>query len=472
MYQLNPLIKKYIIYSLFFIALIVAMWLLYTFLTTASVDITTNNPKNVISIEETRPEHKTINTGGATGHLKIRLHTGTYTITVKNGYASAQQIISLGIGDSKKVTITVNDQANKQGVLEAVTNLGAYETVADNTSVKFLDRNHNPAKLYQIDSSNILTNIAPNLSFDSISWADTSFGVGRMGDQLMTIEGTTVTNLTTPVTAKTFTVAPNKDVYISDGQALYRGSTGHNFTKVLSAEPASQIKLIAASNDAVLLTDKFNDSNRESELVVLHKDGSKNTTDGDIYEGQWSKSGKYLATTGDTSTIFNDKLQKVVSLPINNVLALTWMDDNNLAYAEGNLIWKFSVDSHQATVLATTSNGVGAVSQMRVSQDGSSLYVAVQNPDTSNGYTFYLARYKLNSDITVNPLLQKISLVLPNTPIDGCSVGYVNFTKITVTITAIDRIQQLCIDATKTYLQGYDINPDSVNLQFIPVGAS
>lgn len=466
---IDPTVKKYLKYGLIGIAGLLMVWLIYTFLTTASVQIITNDQKNIVSIQQTAPQQKSIDIGNVTGNFSTRLATGSYIVTVKNDYASAQQIFTLGIGDSKKVTVNVDTQANTPGVLEPVSDLGAYDVVADKSSVKFIDRNKSPTFLYSIDSNNALTIVAPNTSYDTIAWANSSYGVGRIGSQLQTIQGSTIADLKTPVAADkaTFAVAPNHDVYLSDGSGLYRQSDGQNFTKVMTADSQSQIKIVSASSNSVLLTEKSTDTNREGELTVLHKNDTKNTTNGELYEGAWSKSGKYLAVSGDTSAIFDSNLKKIVNLPINNVNNLVWMSDNDLVYAQSNLLWKFSLDTRRATVLATTNSGVGSISQIALSDDGSSLYVSIQNADSTNGYTFYLTRYKFNTKVVISPLLQKLGLALPNSPIDGCYDGYANFNQPTVTVTAIASIEQLCLDATKTYLQGYGVNTDPLKFQFV-----
>jgi hypothetical protein len=462
-------VKKYIIYFVLFVVSIFIAWIVTILLTTTTLEVTTNNQKNSLTLEEMSPERRSIDLGTKPGNFKKRLHTGTYIVTVKYGYASSQQTIILKAGEDKKVTINLNTQVNQSGSLQNITSLGAFNIVADTSSVRFIDRNQTPAKLYTLDSSNSLKGIIPNISFDSISWADTSYGVGRIGSQLLAIDGMSTKDITLPTKLSTFTIAPNHDVYITNGQYLYRGQAANNFKNILSADDGSEIKIVSASNDSVLLSEKFNDSNREGKLITLSKDGNKNEITKQVYEGVWSRSGKYLAITGDTSTVYDAHLKKITDLPINNVGALAWIDDSNIAYADSNLIWKFSVDSRQSAVLATTSNGVGTVSQMTMSQDGKSLYVAVQNPSTSNGYTFYLARYIFNQTITTDPILQKLSLILPNTPATGCTTDYVNFTKPTVVVSSIGSIRQFCIDQTKKYLQGYKIDINTIMIQFIDI---
>lgn len=472
MYNLDPKIKTYVKYFLYATVFMVLMWFLYSFLTTASVEIVTNDQNNTIIIRQTSPQQKEIDMGNKTGNVKKRLATGTYTATVKNGYNSAQQIFTLSIGDFKKITINVDKHVDKASVLEPISDLGAYSIVADKNSVKFLNRNVNPAKLYSIDNSNTVKNINPNYNFDIVSWADTSFGVGHMGYQLYTIKNDVVESVSTPVSAntiKTFSVAKNQDVYISDGRAIYRGVKAKDFNKIYTAPEKTNVELFKASDNAVAFSEKADNSNREGNLAVINKSGVKHSVDGGAYESAWSKNGKYIVTSGDSSTIFNDKLEKVVNLPIGNVSGLTWIDDNTLIYSQANLVWKFSVDTRSSEVIAMTNNGVGTISEITSSADDASLYISVQNPDITNGYTFYLARYKLNSKPILDPLLQKVSLILPNTPVDGCSIGYANLNKLTITMSSVDRIQQLCIDSTKNYLKLYNVDSNSLNFQFIPV---
>lgn len=466
---IDPKVKRYIILGAIALVVIIIVWVLVNYLTTSPITIQTNDTNNGISIQETSPKYKAIQVGKGKKVYTINLHGGRYVITAKNGYASAQEVLNLGrMGHKKTVTVNVDNKANQEGALEVVSDLGAYSVIANADTVRFIDRNQNPTKLYQIDSNNQLTPLAPGVSFDKISWADITFGVGSAGGKLKAIDGTTVTDLSTPVTAQTYTVAPNKDVYVSDGSNLYRGSNGMNFKKVYTADSGKQIQIISASNDTVLLAGKPSDSTREGELIAFHKDGSKQEIDGEAYEGVWSSSGKYVAVTGSTSTIFNNKLQKVVDLPIANVAALSWIDNDTITYADANLVWQFSVSTRQATVLATTSEGAGTVSELAPSSDGSSLYVVIQNANSINGYSFYLTRYRFNKPANADPLLQKVSLALPNTPVYGCSVGYVNFTKLSVTVRAAAADQQSCTAAARDYLQSYNINPNAVALEFVP----
>lgn len=465
----NPQRKRYIILGAVLVFLLLVFWLVYNLLTTSHITILTNDKASTISIQETSPQYKTIKVGTGQTKYKLDLHKGSYTVNAKDNYASAQQIITLGtMGHSRTVTINVDTKANQLGALENVTDLGAHSIIADASSIRFIDSNQSPTKLYQIDASNTLTPLANGVSFDSISWADISFGIGKAGTTFLAINGTNATILNLPITATTYAVAPNHDVYISDGASVYRGAGGTKFTRVFNADSGKQLKVMAASNNSVLLSSMSSGSDREGDLISLHKNGSKDEIDGEAYEGAWTASGAYLAISGDTNGIFNDKLQKVADTPLANVNALAWINNDTLAYADNNLVWRYTVSSRQANVLVTTRTGVGSVSEIAPSSDGSSLYISVQNPSTVNGFSYYLTRYRFNTTPTTNPVLQKVSLVLPNTPMYGCSVGYVNFTKLTVTATADASIQQACIAATQSYLQSYDIDPNTTPIQFIP----
>jgi hypothetical protein len=133
----------------------------------------------------------------------------------------------------------------------------------------------------------------------------------------------------------------------------------------------------------------------------------------------------------------------------------TWLDDNTVLYGINDQLWKYDLPSGSASVIAKLGD-TGQVSQIAPSKDGAYVYISVQKTNTSDGLGFELVRLGLRNQ-PISPALQKIRLLIPNL-VNGCALGYTNFTHPTITTQGSSSSRDLCIQNAKDYLQPYGVD--------------
>jgi hypothetical protein len=78
---------------------------------------------------------------------------------------------------------------------------------------------------------------------------------------------------------------------------------------------------------------------------------------------------------------------------------------------------------------------------------------------------FYLVRIAGGHE-TPSSLEEQLEVFLPNT-INGCSLGYTNFSSLVVTVISAPGSEQTCLDVAHSYLQEYGVNPSGLNFNSV-----
>lgn len=424
----------------------------------AKITIITNGNNNIVITKQGVNAQNAFGSSGS-GKLVVILSPGEYTVTVSNQQLSSQRLISVLGG--KNQTITIN--LGQLGVLDPVTNQTTHFLSATDNTLVFLNQN---AQLEYIDNQNNEHVIDNSNNLQVIKWGSSGYGIGQdQSGNLYLISDNTVspinlsaTKLNLSKTLNNFAVAPDKTLYVSDGQSVYAGTIGSTLRVLYRTNNNSHIDLSSASNNGVLgdiSSNNLGSGKVSTEIMVITPKGNTYQVLGDLYSSAWSQSGKYVVTTSDeATTIYDSKLNEVAVLPANNINAPEWLNDNELFYGIAGQLWEYSLQSKSANQVADISN-FGYVSELNIDEGDTYLYVVVQNTQSTQA-SFQLVRFGLNGQVSQN-VMQQLQVALPNT-INGCLIGYINYTKPTVTAPGLGTNGQSCTQVAATYLSQEAIN--------------
>lgn len=460
--MINSSQKRTLYISLLAIFFIVFIVIIILFFVSSTLTITTNSSSNQISVIQkltslTNPVNLTQNDTSAS----VRVWAGTYIVTVQNSTKSSVQIVKLGIGEHRNITMDLSTLYTGSSVTP-ISSFGAGSIVASSTTLRFIDRNSTDHPLYSISSGNTVKDLDNKNSYQNISWADPSFGIGLAIDQnnqyqIIKIQDDTTYVVNLPFTANSFTgfgVAPDKTWYVSDGKTVYKANGDGSFVKLYTT--SDNIGISSVSNSALLLTQKSTTSNREGSLVILHTDGTKYQIDGDAYESAWSPSGDKLITSGDTSELYDSKFNKIGVLPAGNVISPVWLNNDVLLYSLAGNLWSYNVTQGSASIISTLDKQTGSFSQISPSISGDYVYASVQKGGNWPTTQFGLYRIPLQNQPAPDLPLSKLDIIIPNT-VNGCNLNYMYFTSLIVVAKQPTQATN-CIPATKSYIQSYNIN--------------
>jgi hypothetical protein len=403
------------------------------FFTLASLTVTTNDASNTIFIRQksaTTQQQVTVDQQGNT--TTAQLAPGTYIVTVQNATQTASQVLTLSAAEHKAITINLQPQGSNSITNEPVSSMGARSVSVSKDLLRFIDNNTADRTLYSIDSSGTATKLDGSVMYTSVSWANPNFGIGYGLNHdnryvFTKIEGNFVTPIKPPfsVTAASSTgVAPNQTWYVSDGKVVYRGNADGSFTEVFKSD--NKLKIMTVSNDALLLSQQGPDGRGEGNLITLHQNGDKYQIEGEAYEAAWSPSGDKLVTSGDTSEIFDNKLNKIGTLPQGNFMSPAWLDDNTLVYGVSNSVIRYNLNTGASSTMMTFDDVVGRPSQIVPSVENDYLYTTIQKGGDRPTITYRLDRLPLKNQTPVDVPVGKFALLIPNT-VSGCELNFMNF---------------------------------------------
>jgi len=432
---------------------------LLTYLTTAEVDVTTNT-SNYISIVRLGTTTSSSPIAQGQGKLSARLHTGAYSIGVGRIQTTTQRTVLVHAHHNQHLsinTISVNQ-------LESVTNDAAYDLVFNNNNIAFLDlysRN-----LISIDDQNNEQLLNTGYSLTEVKWASPTYGVAQdQASNLYLVNSGSVSKLTIPQTVNNnnYAIAPNKDLYVSNGKVVYSGIPGSTMIPIFRS--TQKISILGASNNGVLINISGTSPSGDT-MVVISSTGKTYEATGKAVEAAWSPSGKYLViTSSDSTKVYSNQLKFVEQLPANDVTSPVWLGNNAIFYGVNNGVWRYSLAAEKADLLATTPSSNFDVYQLTLSQDDAYIYVLTQSIQSSNRL-YVLSRLGLLNQ-PASTVVLGLQAFLPNT-VDGCSIGYLNFSQPIVIAQPTDSPTLNCNSVAQTYLQEYGLDTASLKFETSP----
>jgi hypothetical protein len=421
--------KKTYIYIGLSILFIIFIQILWSFLHTGRIIINTDSTSNSITLVEVNSKGiiGTTQTNIKTeGKLKASLPLGHYLVTVNNNNKTSTQLINLG---SNK-TLTYNISLSNTISTEPVINTSAQDIAASNNIFSYLNVETN--NLNSIDTNNNLSVVKPSNYFQTISWANVSYGVGQTSDQkLYTVDGNSVSNIILPfnTTSKNigYAVANNKQIYISSGSDVY-SDINNKFSKLFTASSPNLVLGASVNKVAIAYLPSNNLNNANTLLSVVDTSGKIHSTNilGPVSALSWSPNSLYLAVINRSSiNILNKSLKTLVviptTLPANNI---AWEGSSSFIYTDNGNIWSFNVNTSGAHIIADIKTPY-VVSGLAVSDDRSYIYISTTNTISKSNSAIF--RISLNGQVAPT-LVYQLQDILPLTLSDS-TISLINFGK-------------------------------------------
>ena len=473
---------KRVIYFVTIVVIIIVGWQAFRVVRSSKLVIITNNPKNSISVikasdsdesEENEAKEKeeygsAIRPQELKSGTAISLKPGQYNVTVKGTDGVVTKSVEVVANKTSRYTINIS---SKNFLIEPVAHVNTRYFSVNSSQLMYVDQD--TKKLYKIDSNNSLA-LINGLAFSTVYWADASYGIGQDSSGVLYIlENGNSTPLTLPssdqnLAIKTYTIAPNRDIYVAVGSKIYRGTVSEGLKHVHTAKQPPNIML--ASSDVVAFFNSpgyMETKKNPSTVTFLNKSNKTVTKKIDAYDASWSTGGKYLATTSDEgSFIFDRSLRQVAVVPNNNFNDPVWLDDNKLLYGVNNQLWEYSMDSGEAKVIAVMGQN-RAIVTILPSPDKTFVYLSAQKISGSNNYlSLYRAGLK-NQIVSESESHNIIDSKLP-WMVDGCFLSLVNFTKPTIEVVQNNPYDG-CIEVAKRFVSSQTVNIDDFSYQLTTV---
>jgi hypothetical protein len=440
-------IKKVIVAVVLLMVILFSLPLLINYLTMGKLVITTNSSENSITLSSVNKSLNSIKGSAgkgfskqAMGSLSVKLKAGNYTVSVQNGSNSTAQYVKVKSHHTEHLKITL---LNTTGV-EPVVYDNAQDIIADNSHLLYLDPED--STLNQINSQDQHSESDDQYGFQSIQWADTSYGVGQNAQgQLFVVNKGSVSALQSPVSDQNdaslvYAVAPNRDIYIALGSSVYSGTATGGFKKIYSQQTAGSF-LVAGSDKVAIVTigDVVNsqDGNGvvEPSIVAIDDSGKQVQKNLNATAAAWSEHARYLAVvTGSAGEILNASLQQIATIPQRNFGNLVWLDDNTLFYSVQDQLWSYNLQTQSSRLIANMPLAE-QIQEVKVSTDKAYVYLTTSNSNND----IAVRRVGLLGQ-KVPGFIYQLQDILPQaTPGSGYGMGLYNFAgKPTISVVLTD----------------------------------
>jgi len=462
--------RRILLYIILVCVIVGFIWWLVHYLTTGHITITTSSPNNTITLTKVSDDDddgSTIFSKQAHGELSMTLPTGHYFATVQgNSVATTQAIVLKG---GRRLNYRLNPP-NTTGV-EPVSYASGNYLAANSSHLYYVDSTNEG--LYQIDSQNNITQIDPSQRFQSIQWANATYGVGQdnSGELYIITNGSvqalTSLNPSAPRSVTHYAIAPDKELFYAVGSAIYSGTPGSGFKRIYTA--TKPFDLLAAANGKVAVIKAATDGGKNvtAPYVVVVNDSGKSHEKGVELDNSavWSPNGSYLASVGeDGLMVFNSSLGTVATIANGTDNGLAWLDNTTLAYGGGGLS-TFNLTTGRASLLANMPLDEG-VSAITLSDNGAYLYL---NAVDSNG-NLQIKRVGLRGQ-NIPQTVYNLQDILPDN-LSDFSLSLVNFAGLpTVLVQPYpDASSQNLQQEAATTLQQDGFNLSQLNLEIAPIG--
>jgi hypothetical protein len=327
--------------------------------------------------------------------------------------------------------------------------------------------------LYSVDQTRQEHLIDSDHGFTEIHWADYDFGVGKStGGKLYLIQSGVVSALKMPAGPQDqnihFAVAPDHQIYVAENKTVYRGGPG-GFTKIYSVD--KPVGFMVAGNNAVAISaSRDADSNLaqhqdedDASLFIINLSNHVYPLSGDFTQARWSPDGTKLvvSTLGDL-VIWSDVGHELTTLPVSGINSVSWYGKENVLYAVGTNLWSFNLANQESHIIFSAQGK--NVSSIVAEHSPLPIFLTLENQGQHSSL-FYLVRIAGGHE-TPSSLEEQLEVFLPNT-INGCSLGYTNFSSLVVTVISAPGSEQTCLDVAHSYLQEYGVNPSGLNFNSV-----
>lgn len=364
----------------------------------------------------------------AHGKLSASVDLGQYTVSVEGNSRAAAQLIKLNSHKTLRYEINpINTTAP-----EPVADQSAQDIAASGSRLVYLDSD--ALTQNTIDADNNLTTPDPSQKFQTIKWANASYGVGQDSNQnLYVIDDQLISPLPFPYDsggAINFDVAPNKQIYVSSGANIYVGSQDGNFKKIYTA-PSSNFTLGTTANKIAVSYEVGGKNGDDSGKLVVINDSGKIVKEGPGGEAGslvWSPSGQYLASVNESSiAVYDSSLHQVATIPVSfRAGYLVWLNNDKLFFnsffTSSDQLWSYDLGKQRADLVASVALD-NTITGLNISDDGS--YVYIGTVDSTNNNSPEILRVGLRGQ-QVPVILYQLQDILPMTLSDS-TISLINF---------------------------------------------
>lgn len=448
------------------VVIAIIFWLV-SYLTTGQLVITTNDPKNIITISGASGS----GSGGiikqGVGGLSVRLHPGQYTASVQNRVFETSRFVKVM---SRKRSVYKLD-VRVAGAIEPVLPTGAYDVIIGGGKLLFVDTSS--GGLYQVSGSGSPALISNTIAFKGIKWASTSLGLGQGKDgQLYLYENGSVTPLQAPFTyasnvAVDYAITASGSIYVSSGSNVYAVQNSA-FKKIYTAK-SSAPSLVAGKEHLAIIDNPGsgegqNSSGGSTSLTIFDGAGHKLTKDIEASALAWAPDDNHLAVSSELGNkIYTADLGSNSSYPGPNVNSLAWLDKNTLLYGLSGSLWSYDILTGQSTVIANTPLQ-GAISGVYPDLDGNYVYLTVAKSSSTD---YELDRVGLRGQNVPDYILQ-LAVYFPKV-LDDCSASYINFLNPTILLQSNTGLQQICLSEANGELNKDGIEASKFQFLNVPL---
>ncbi len=445
------------------------------FFTIGQLDITTNSSNNSITVARANVESQPSGfPKKAKGNLSLSLNAGEYIVDVQGNSVASSQVIAVTAHSTASVNIS---PPNATGV-EPVTFDNPVDFKASATQLVYL--NSNDASVNEISAGNAATKFGASYGFQTVQWADPTFGVAQDGNgKLYLIDDGTISPLNTPVEGQdvVFAVSSDRTIFLADDNNVYSGHATGGFKQIYSRRPEGT-SLAAGPGGKVAIFDggeneededtgnhdKTSSDVSDAGLIIVDSEGNSVEKDIDPVDVAWSPSGNYLAvSTQSGSTVLNTSLAQIATIPQANFGSAVWLDDNVLYYKLQDQLWAYNMNAEEAHIIANMPLGE-AIQDLSLSTDNAYIYLSTQ--DASGNVA--LRRVPLHGQGT-SEVVFNLQDILPQSAGDY-NLGLTNFNGTpTVIVTPVDGVaSQTALAEATQQLQSDGFNLGQINVALSP----
>ncbi|HUO61892.1 MAG TPA: hypothetical protein VMT96_00365, partial [Candidatus Bathyarchaeia archaeon] len=172
--------RTILIYTILGLIAASIIWVLVSFYLAATITIVTDDTSNTVLINEIKPHKHGVSVSQSGTQASARVESGTYTVTVKSSTTTTSilQMVTVGVGEHKSLTMNLRTNASVPTYPPPVTSMGASYVTASSDRVSFIDRSDANAPLYSVDQTGHVTTLDNRHIYTSVKWADSTFGIG------------------------------------------------------------------------------------------------------------------------------------------------------------------------------------------------------------------------------------------------------------------------------------------------------
>lgn len=420
-------LKRFVVVFVGLILLITLASSVWHYLHTGSISVTTDSKESYITL--TRVAN---NSEGVTvepllhskGSLSASLKTGQYILRIQDQRAD---LVSKAVTISSRHKSIYSFKFPAIGFAEPVVKANGHDFAVSENQIQYLDTDS--SKINKIDEQNLAPTTYSDQLFESVQWADPDYGIGHGSDgQFYEILGSTVKKISLPTVSlsarqMTFSLAPDRRLYISVGKDIYSGFVKNGLKKIYSTDVSAPYLSASSDNLAIIALPTYGDAEKDQPTYVetVSKYGKQmGKKDLGATSASWSPDGNKLTVVGygEGSGVYDARLGLVAMLPGNSIQTSVWANNDTVLYAAGKTLWSYSLDKSQATALAIAN--AGKIGEISVDKEQAYAYLATS---IDSGAT--ISRVGLKGQ-KVDDSVRNLDIALP-ADLDQCTVGYSNF---------------------------------------------